>query len=256
MSGLNCRMGQAKLDASLAYLLEHGHKDPAPLLAIQSATIERCLPGLQFENTLALVPPQTKPRIWIGGKATVAAHYDPSENIACCVAGKRRFTLLPPEQVTNLYVGPFELTPAGPVISMVNFSAPDYRQHPKFTMAEAAALTAELLPGDCIYIPYLWWHHVEALAPINALINYWWNATPETQSDPRAALLHAIMSLRNLPAPYRAAWHAQFEHYVFGQEDEAKAHIPEIRQGVLGKPDAGFFAQLRASLAKSLSRVQ
>lgn len=253
MSGINCRTNKMKLDASLNFLLQQGREQPAPLIAIQSSVIERCLPGMQLENTLPLAPPQAQPRIWIGNQSTVAAHYDPSENIACCVAGKRRFKLLPPEQVSNLYIGPFELTPSGPTISMVDFNAPDYEKFPLFRTAEENMLTADLFPGDCIYIPYLWWHHVQAMAPINALINYWWSIETEMLADPRGALLHSIMSLRNLPPNYRQAWKAQFDHYVFNESD-ANQHIPEERQGVLGKPNADLLKVLRMSLSKSLSR--
>lgn len=254
LSGLNCRITQAKLSGSLDYLLENAHNNPPPLLAIQSAIINHHLPGLEQENLLELVPDTTQPRLWVGGQATVAAHFDASENIAVCVAGKRRFTLLPPEQVSNLYVGPYELTPAGPVISMVDFNNPDYGQFPKFKQAEAAMLTTELLPGDAIYIPYLWWHHVQALDAVNALVNYWWSLAPEGIGDPRGALLHALMSVRNLPARYRAAWQHQFEYYVFEQHGSINAHLPENRRGVLGKLNIESFKKLRQSLAKSLTR--
>ena len=128
LSGLNCRMGRARLSASLRLLCSSiADDEPAPSLAIQSVVISGFLPGLQDHNRLpaGFLPEGTEPRFWVGSRATVAAHYDTSENIACCVAGRRRFTLFPPEQVSNLYVGPFELTPAGATISMVDFDHPD-----------------------------------------------------------------------------------------------------------------------------------
>lgn len=254
MSGLNCRMGQAKLSTALDYLLEHETDNPAPLLAMQSIQINRFLPGLQRENSLGLLPDSIEPRIWIGGKATVAAHYDPSENIACCVAGKRRFTLFPPEQITNLYIGPFELTPAGAAISMVDFNQPDYDKYPRFREAEAAALQAELEPGDAIYIPYLWWHHVSSLEGFNALVNYWWGNTDELQGEPRNALLHAMMSIRSLAPRHRNAWHAMFEHYVFEQNGKPGEHLAAERRGILSDMKNDALKKVRAMLIKALSR--
>lgn len=254
MSGLNCRMGQAKLASSLDYLLEHIDDDPAPLLALQSVAMHQYLPGIAQESKLGLLPETVEPRLWVGGRATVAAHYDPSENIACCVAGRRQFTLFPPEQIANLYIGPIELTPAGAAISMVDFNQPDYENYPRFKLAEASALRADLEPGDAIYIPYLWWHHVVAVDRINALVNYWWGGADEQQGIPRNALLHAMMSIRSLPQTHRDAWHAMFEHYVFEKNGKTGEHLPEARRGILNdlKPDA--LKKLRSALSIALNK--
>lgn len=91
-------------------------------------------------------------------------------------AGRRRFTLFPPEAEPYLYMGPAHPTPAGTPVSMVHVSAPDLDRFPLFTMALESAETAELLPGDAIYIPRDWFHHVEALDRFNMLVNYWWDA--------------------------------------------------------------------------------
>ena len=126
------------------------------------------------------------PRIWIGNRSLVSTHFDLSDNIACVVAGRRRFTLFPPEQLPNLYVGPLDHTMAGQPASMVELNAPDFERFPRFREALAAAVTAELEPGDAIYIPTLWWHQIEALAPFNILVNYWWeDAPPDTRLDVR-----------------------------------------------------------------------
>ncbi len=258
LSGLNCRMTESKLAQSLDYLLEHRDDRPAPALAIQSVVISRYLPGLEAANRLpaGFVPAGIEPRLWLGNRGTVAAHYDPSENLACAVAGRRRFTLFPPEQVENLYIGPFELTPAGAVISMVDFDHPDYERYPRFRDAEAAALVVDLEPGDAIYIPYLWWHHVRSLDAVNGLVNFWWAREPERCGDPRNVLMHAIAAIGHLPPAYRDAWRAMFDHYVFDPEDRAGQHLPPDRRGILGEPDAQTIARFRAGLAKALSRVR
>jgi hypothetical protein len=256
LSGFNFRTAPSKLSSSLDYLIERSDENPPPALAIQSVAISRYFPGLELENRLrpGFMPEGIEPKLWLGNRITVAAHFDSSENIACCVAGSRRFTLFPPEQVANLYVGPFEHTPAGATISMVDFDRPDYAKYPRFKQAEAAAHVADLAPGDAIYIPYLWWHNVRSLEKINALINYWWGQADEQRGTPRNALLHAMMSVKCLPPSHRDAWRKMFEHYVFETNGKPGAHLPEPRQGILGDLKPDMLKILKTTLIKFLSR--
>jgi len=60
--------------------------------------------------------------------------------------GRRRFTLFPPEQIANLYVGPLDFAPTGAAMSMVNLRNPDFARHPRFKEALAATQVAELGP--------------------------------------------------------------------------------------------------------------
>lgn len=253
MSGLNCRKGAEQLSSNLDFLLAHQHDSPMPALAMQSVTVRQNLPGLDQENVMHLLPLKAEPRIWIGSRSTVAAHYDPSENIACCLTGKRKFTLLPPEEVKNLYVGPFELTPAGTTISMVDFDNPDYERFPKFRDAEQAAIETTLEPGDAIFIPYMWWHHVRSLDGVNALMNYWWGGHINSNGDPNNALFYALMTIRNLPEHQRSAWKGMFEHYVFSGQQPVD-HIPTERQGLAGELDEEKLYALKQMLIKGLSR--
>lgn len=256
LSGLNCRATQVNLAQALEFILTRAGEATPPTLAIQSIIVPDVLPGLEASNTMPLLPASITPRIWIGGRAIVAAHYDPMENIACCVAGRRRFTLFPPEQVSNLYPGPFELTPAGATISMVDFDDPDFDAFPRFREAQAAAMTADLEPGDVLYIPYLWWHHVRALDDLNVLVNYWWGAPDQSKGDPRNAMFYAMMALQALPAEYRQAWQAHFDHYVFHKHGDPAGHLPKDKQGIIGGSTAQVEKHLKQALIKSLHRPQ
>ena len=138
-----------------------------------------------------------------------------------------RSTLFPPEQFTNLYLGPIDNTPAGRAVSMVDFHKPDFDAHPLFAKALEQAQVVTLGPGDAVFIPSMWWHHVEGLAPFNILMNYWWRDTPRYLGQPQDALNHAILAIRDLPAQDKAVWQALFEHYVFENRPQLTDHIPE-----------------------------
>lgn len=156
-------------------LREFANEDTSPAFYIGSKLISDYLPGLEDDNTLSLFDPPVSPHIWMGNSVTVATHSDDSENIACVAVGHRRFTLFPPDQKENLYIGSFEATPGGRPVSMVDLNTPDLNQFPNFETALTYAEYAELSPGDAIFIPNGWWHNVESLDKFNVLVNYWWN---------------------------------------------------------------------------------
>jgi oxalate decarboxylase/phosphoglucose isomerase-like protein (cupin superfamily) len=76
-------------------------------------------------------------------------------------------------------MGPAHPTPAGAPVSMVHVTAPDLERYPRYANALEIAVEAELGPGDAIFIPKDWFHHVEALERLNMLVNYWWDASKD-----------------------------------------------------------------------------
>ncbi|MFJ2989602.1 cupin-like domain-containing protein [Collimonas sp. NPDC087041] len=255
MNGFNFMRNRLPVSAVLDQLLRYAQFPEPPSVAVQSARIADCMPGFLDENKLTALDPSILPRIWIGNKVTVPAHIDEAHNIACSVSGRRRFTLFPPEQVANLYIGPLDYAPTGAPISMVSLNQPDFQRYPKFKEALAAAQVAELEPGDAIYIPTLWWHHVESLGKINILINYWWGGSIGSADQPHSpfdALFHALLNMRGLPPEIRSAWGAMFNHFAFDADADPTAHIPAHRHGVLGDLPPESAAQLRKWLASKL----
>jgi len=244
--------------AQVLTLLERHRDDPRPpAIYVGSTTIDTCVPGFREHNDLgadALAALQPLASLWLGNRARVAAHQDLPDNLACVVAGRRRFSLLPPEQVGNLYVGPLEHTLAGQPTSLVDFTAPDLQRFPRFAEAQRHLRVAELAPGDAIFIPSMWWHHVEALDRCNLLVNYWWRRTPAHLDSPMAALLHTLMTVRELPPEQRAAWRALFDHYVFDADEHTAAHLPPHARDVLGPLDETTVRALRARLIRRLNR--
>jgi hypothetical protein len=254
LSGFNFFPARVTLDKVLAELHDHHDDLKPPAIYVGSTTVETCLPGFRAENDVNLGGRDALMSIWIGNKTRIAAHYDLPDNLACVVAGHRRFTLFPPDQLSNLYIGPIDFTPAGQAISLVDFVKPDLQKYPKFAEALRYAQVAELGPGDALFIPSMWWHHVEALDRFNVLVNYWWRASPDYMDTPTNALMHAIMSVRDLPLAQRQAWQELFRHYVFEADDTTVAHMPAAARRVLAPLDADATRALRAQLLKKINR--
>lgn len=252
LTGFNFQAANGRLDLFLADLIGASTMTDAPAMAVQSEDIGELIPRFAGENRLAFLP-HVRPRIWIGNRIRVAPHYDVKENIAICVAGRRCFTLFPPDQITNLYPGPLELTPAGTPVSMVDQHAPDLVRYPRYRQAWDTAQQAILEPGDAIYIPYCWWHGVESLDPVSILVNYWWNdAIVEGAGSPYDAMLHAMWALKHLPPEQRAVWRGMLDYYVFETAGLAAAHLPDHAKGLLAAPSPSLFARMRAIIRQAL----
>lgn len=227
-----------------------------PTYYVASLLIERALPGFAQHNDAGLAGQgiDASASIWIGNRVTASCHFDTPDNLACCAVGRRRFTLFPPEQIDNLYPGPLDPTPGGQVVSVVDIDRPDFARHPRFRDALASAQTAVLEPGDAIFIPSLWWHHVRSLAPFNVLVNYWWRSSPAFLSSPLPALHHAMWAVRDLPPREKQAWATIFEYYVFGPGERAGQHLPDAARGALAPFDETQARHMRAQLLARLNR--
>jgi hypothetical protein len=252
--GMNFRMAQGPLAAILDGIAANEDKPEAPAIYLSSIDMGDYFDGLREDNALMLGTRRPIESIWIGSRTRIAAHNDVPDNIAVCAVGRRRFTLFPPDAIGDLYIGPLENTPAGRPVSMVDFAAPDLAAHPRFAQALERAHVAELEPGDAVFIPSLWWHHVEGLAPFNALVNYWWRDAPAFLGKPEDALFHGILALRDLDPATKAEWQALFDRYVFASDPGVAAHLPEDARGILAPLTAETAGQIRARLLRGLSR--
>ncbi|MFG6464084.1 cupin-like domain-containing protein [Roseateles sp. DXS20W] len=229
---VKARMTLAEFMANLAAYLP---LDGAPAIAAQCAKVSDVIPGFLDENPLPALP-GVVPNFWLGNALTVPVHHDHPYNLACVVAGRRRFTLFAPEQVGNLYIGPLEHTPSGAPISVVHPKAPDFARYPRWRDALAAARVVEMAPGDALYIPPLWFHQVEALEKVNLLVNYWWPVEGDRRlPSPAATFMQAVQVLNALPPAQRDAWAAMFGHYVVQREQDPGAHVPAAWQGALAR---------------------
>ncbi|HAT40851.1 MAG TPA: cupin-like domain-containing protein [Rheinheimera sp.] len=198
-------------------------------IALQSARLDWCLPKFQDQHRMPGLSHDVIGRIWIGNQAVVPAHVDHADNLALVLAGSRTFTLFPPDQVANLYIGPLQSAPTGAPISLVDVLKPDFQKFPRYRLAESAAMRATLHVGDILYLPALWWHHVQAHDDFNILLNYWWGGpigTGSKEPSPYDALLTALFTFNDMPDVQRERWRTMFDYFVFRQKADNFGHIP------------------------------
>jgi hypothetical protein len=257
LASFNFARRKLSVTGVLEHLARYSQFEAPPSVALQCAHISQCLPSFEADHPMPLLDADVRPRLWLGNAFLTPAHIDELDNLACVVAGRRRFTLFPPEQVRNLYIGPLDFTPAGAPVSLVSFKSPDFERFPRFREALAAARVAELEPGDALFIPAVWWHHVESFDVVNALVNYWWQQEAVARADrvsPTRSMLHALLSMRHLPEAHRKAWQELFAHFVFAPASEAAGHLPEERLGVLGRLPPERVAAVLASMVPDAAK--
>ena len=248
LKGFNFERRRTTLAAALDTIVSSLDQPDAPSVYAGSLPVDDFLPGFSVRNAMPLLGPTIGPRIWLGHASNVSSHYDTLDNLACVVAGTRRFTLYSPELIEGLYVGPIDNTMAGQPVSLAASSAPDDTKYPKFAAVRDQAFSAELQPGDALYLPKLWWHQIEATAPFNGLINYWWDAFSAGPDQPYTSLLLAMIAVSERPEPERRAWRALFDHYAFRPHGHPLAHLPEDRHGLLGPLKPDNYGRIRARI--------
>ena len=137
--------------------------EPAPpAIYVASTTIDTCLPGFRDDNDLDLGERDALASIWIGNRTRIAAHQDVPDNIACVVAGRRRFTLFPPEQLRQPLHRPARLHAGRPGDQPGRFRRARLRALPAFRRS-AASTRRSPSSGRAmrVFIPSMWWHHME-----------------------------------------------------------------------------------------------
>jgi hypothetical protein len=256
LDGFNFESKRALLSTVLDRLCQELGNESAPALYSGSASLPIYFPGFSNANHVRdlVTAESVRESIWIGNRTRIAAHFDNIDNLACVVGGRRRFTMFPPDQIRNLYVGPLDLTPAGQPITLVDIRDPDLERFPRYAEATQTAVVAELAPGDAVYIPALWWHNVEALEDFNVLVNYWWRDVPDYFGSPSNALLHCLLTIKGLPASQRRGWKALFDYLIFQSDGPALEHLPPQARGLFGDLTPAKAERIRALLLKSLNR--
>jgi hypothetical protein len=93
--------------------------------------------------------------MWFGPGGTVTPlHHDTADIFLAQVQGRKRVTMIPASNKALVYnhIG---------VFGEVDCEHPDYIRHPLYRYAEKTVF--ELSPGEILFIPVNWWHHIRAL---------------------------------------------------------------------------------------------
>ncbi|HEY1892734.1 MAG TPA: cupin-like domain-containing protein [Steroidobacteraceae bacterium] len=256
LKGFNFERRMMKLLEALQMMVESAQRPDAPSIYVGSVPTGNALPGFMAANAMPLLAPGVSPRIWLGTRSNVSCHHDTFDNLACVIAGRRRFTLFAPELIGKLYVGPIDNTMAGAPVSLAaSADGPQDGEFPLFEEVRDQALRVELEAGDALYLPKLWWHKVESLAPLNGLLNYWWDAFSPGPDAPYTSMLLAMIAIAERPPAERRAWKAFFDHYVFRTHGHPLAHLPPDRHGLLGPLKPDNYARIRARVMHMLRGV-
>ncbi len=258
-TGFNFSSQQSTIPEVFDLIRSQLDQDEHEYLYINSLRFDEGFPTLSQSHQLAFEHDefehnQPVAKIWLGTESVAAAHFDQPNNIACCVLGKRRFTLFPADQVANLYPGPLSPTPGGQVVTLADLSNPDFNRFPRLEQALKNAYIADLEPGDALYYPSMWWHQVEAFDRFNAMVNFWWMTAAPYLGSPMDVLMHGMLSIRDRPAQEKQAWKALFDYYLFGDAQQVRAHLPTQSHGALASLDDDMARRLRAMIRHNLNR--
>ena len=125
LQGFNFERRMMKLMEAMDRILEASQRPGGRSVYVGSVPTGSCLPGFIANNPTPLAATGAGPRIWLGTAANISSHYDTFDNLACVIAGRRRFTLYAPELIGKLYIGPIDNTMSGPPVA-VSSSAASY----------------------------------------------------------------------------------------------------------------------------------
>lgn len=95
--------------------------------------------------------------LWVGPGGTVTPlHHDTANNLFCQVRGRKRFILIDPANAELL-------RDVLSYYSLIDAEQFDVKRFPY--LAQVERLTVTVGPGDALFLPAGWWHHVRALSP-------------------------------------------------------------------------------------------
>ena len=135
-----------------------------------------------------------------GPGAVTSCHYDQSQNLFLQMEGTKRFILFPP-LVGAAALMPFPISHprdrcarARLQKGMLSENGPftSCSRYPCSKIAHGQGVEAILEPGDVLFLPQMWWHHVESLAEENVSLSIWFRGGALEQRPVPARLLQPL----------------------------------------------------------------
>ena len=117
-----------------------------------------------FSTVLRVSSPQLQ--LW--------THFDVMDNLLIHITGRKRVKMWPPSDDAHLYV-------TGSSSEVTDVDHPDPIRYPNF---RPPVIEFDLLPGDVLYIPALWFHHVTSESFAVSINLFFRHLTDETY-DPK-----------------------------------------------------------------------
>merc|ERR1719215_1514639 len=172
-------------------------------------------------------------------------HYDLQPNLHVQLTGRKRFIIFPPEDWRYLY--PFPVHHDLDRRSQVDLDNPDDEKFPEWRGARGTVV--ELEPGDALYIPPYWWHHVQSITPETTSMAIWFfERYPQSASvmygmGTAAEELSLMRDVEEFigkhfadvvgeedssrPRPVKAAQVANFIRWLIGKLGKAAGHVDD-----------------------------
>jgi len=136
--------------------------------------------------------PQRTLRLWVSSEGSITPlHYDTRNNFLTQMHGRKAVTLFPSSEHARLYPLPFSGTH---LLSPVDPEAVDAARFPDFP--SELATRVELIPGDTLFIPPFWWHHVRSL-DFSISVNVFWHTRPRQLLAPNSTEYLRVMYARD-----------------------------------------------------------
>lgn len=155
--------------------------------------VDQVLDDVDLPNTLVFGPDgggfkQANCGMWASAAGNITPlHYDLCHGFLVQIVGRKRWTLFSPDDYRLLYPSSsIDPNPLSSQVSIEQWYAGDASQRARFPkVADAEPYHVDLEPGDIMYTPPFWWHHVETVEPsISVLLP--WDKRPDEPVHPCA----------------------------------------------------------------------